>query len=202
MSSPMPSQWGDIDKIFAGSPTDLLTIGGLWVGPFGVELPEDVDEPLDPDLKNFGYISDKGVDIQINDQTRPLDVWGGDQIGQFRDKFGVAYSLELFQVLSPEVNAGIFGAGNVSTAAANAQHGARMKVLLNSKLPPKCSLVLDAYYEEKAIRQVASCCQRGDIDKLTLVHNAPLMFKPTFQALRGRDGNHVVQYTDDGVKAA
>ena len=36
---------------------------------------------------------------------------------------------------------------------------------------------------------------------ITLVHNAPMTFEPTFKALRCTDGNHVIQYTDDGVFA-
>lgn len=195
----MTTPWGDIDKVFAASPTDLLTIGGLWVAPYGTALPTDVDTPLDAAFKNLGFISDKGVKVKIDDQTKPLEVWGGDEIGAFRDKFAVEYSTELFQVLSPELNAAIFGAANVSTAAATALHGARMKTLINAKLPPKCSLVLDAFYEDKAVRQVAACCQRSGIGDLVLVHNAPMTFEPTFKALRGTDGNHVIQYTDDGV---
>lgn len=199
MTDVMPSPWGDVTKIFAGSPTDLMTIGGLWFAPFGTALPDDVDAPLDPAFTNLGFISDKGVKVKIDDQVKPIYVWGGDRIGTLRDTFAVDYSMELFQVLSPEVNAAIFGSANVTTAAATDLHGARMKTLISTRLPPLCSLVLDAYYEDKSIRQVAACCQRGGISDLTLVHNAPLVFEPTFTALKGTDGNHVVQYTDDGV---
>jgi hypothetical protein len=198
MTAPMPSPWGDLSAIFAGSPTDLMTIGGLWFAPFGTTLPTDVDTPLDPAFTNLGFISDKGVKIKIDDQTKPIDVWGGDEIGELRDKYMIEYSMELFQILSPAVNAAIFGTGNVTTAAANALHGNRMKVLLNNKLPVKCCLVLDAFYEDKALRQVASTVQRAGISDMQLVHNAPLLFEPTFKVLRGTDGNHVVQYTDDG----
>lgn len=198
MTSPT-TQWGDLDKIFAASPTNLLTIGGLWVAPYGTTLPTDVDAPLDAAFKNLGFISDKGVKVKIDDQTKSIDAWGGDRIGTLRDKYAIEYSMDLFQVLSPEVNAAIFGADHVSTAPASPEHGARMKVILNNQLPPKCSLVLDAFYEDKAIRQVASVAQRGNLGDLQLVHNTPLMFTPTFVVLKGKDGNHVLQYTDDGV---
>ncbi|AOZ64353.1 hypothetical protein SEA_MARCOLIUSPRIME_14 [Mycobacterium phage Marcoliusprime] len=193
--------WGDVTKVFAASPSDLETVGGLWYAPFGTPLPTDVDEPLDDAFKNLGFISVEGVTVKIDDQTKPIEVWGGDEIGALRDKFAIEYSMKLFQVLSPEVNAAIFGAGNVSTAEATALHGARMKVLINNKLPKRCSLVLDSVYEDKIIRQVAQIAQRAGLADLKLVHNEPMAFEPTFKVLKGTDGNHVIQYSDDGVIA-
>ncbi|QFG14064.1 major tail protein [Mycobacterium phage Curiosium] len=197
-----PASWGDVTKVFAASPSDLETVGGLWYAPFGTTLPTDVDEPLDVKFKNLGFISADGVTIAFDDQTTPIEVWGGDEIGTLRDKFAIDYSMNLFQVLSPEVNAFIFGDGNVSTAAATAAHGARMKVMINSKIPKRVSLVLDSVYEDKIIRQVAQIAQRSSLADLTLVHNAPLALNPTFRVLKGTDGNHVVQYSDDGVTVA
>lgn len=199
MTSPAPTSWGDASKIFAASPSDLETVGGLWFAPYGTPLPTDVDQPLDAAFKNLGFISADGVGIKFDDQTKPIEVWGGDEIGQLRDKFSIEYSMKLFQVLSPEVNAAIFGADNVSTSAATAQHGARMKVIINSKLPKRCSLVLDSVYEDKMIRQVAAIAQKSGIGDLKLVHNEPMAFEPTFKVLKGTDGNHVIQYSDDGV---
>lgn len=200
MTSPSPV-WGDVSKVFAASPTDLTTVGGLYVAPFGTPLPEEVDAPLNAAFANLGYISADGVKIKVDSSTKPIDVWGGDEIGTLRDKYAIEYSMMLFQVLSPEVNAVIFGEDNVSTQAATAQHGARMRVLLNSRLPKRASLVLDSYYENKAIRQVAQIAQLSDIGDIKMVHNEPLTFEPTFKVLRGTDGNHVIQYSDDGVIA-
>ena len=194
-----PDIWGDVSKVFAASPTDLTTVGGLWVAPYGTALPEDVDEPLDAAFKNLGYIGPDGVKVKIDSSTKPIEVWGGDEIASLRDKYAVEYSMKLFQVLSPEVNAVIFGSDAVSTTNATSQHGERMRVILSSKLPPRCSLVLDSFYGDKAIRQVASLAQLSDIGDIMLVHNEPLTFEPTFKVLRGTDGNHVIQYSDDGV---
>ncbi|AIM50349.1 major tail protein [Mycobacterium phage Omnicron] len=202
MTAPVePTSWGDVSKVFAASPSDLETVGGLWYAPFGTPLPTDVDEPLHASFKNLGFISADGVSIKFDDQTKPIEVWGGDEIGQLRDKFAIEYSMKLFQVLSPEVNAAIWGDGNVSTAAATQTHGARMKVFINSKLPKRCTLVLDSVYEDKMIRQVAQCAQKSGLADLKLVHNEPMAFEPTFKVLKGTDGNHVVQYSDDGVIA-
>uniref|UniRef100_A0AAU8GP53 Major tail protein n=1 Tax=Mycobacterium phage Pharb TaxID=3136626 RepID=A0AAU8GP53_9VIRU len=196
-----PASWGDFTKVFAASPSDLETVGGLWFAPFGTPLPTDVDEPLDEAFRNLGFISVAGVTVKFDDQTKPIEVWGGDEIGELRDKFSIQYSMSLFQVLSPEVNAAIFGDGNVSTAAATEAHGARMKVMINSKLPKRCSLVLDSVYEDKMIRQVAQIAQKSGLADLKLVHNEPMAFEPTFKVLKGTDGNHVIQYSDDGVIA-
>lgn len=198
MTAPDPT-WGDVSKVFAASPSDLTTVGGLYVAPYGTALPDDVDAELDAAFKNLGYISADGVSITIDSNTNPIEVWGGEEIGTLRDTYSIEYSMQLFQVLSPEVNAAIFGEDNVSTTAATATAGNRMRVILNSKLPPRCSLVLDSFYENKAIRQVASLAQLSDLGDITLTHNAPLMFEPTFKVLKGADGNHIVQYSDDGV---
>lgn len=200
MTTPAPSALGNLDEIFAASPSDLTTAGGLWFAPFGTALPTDVDAPLDVAFKNFGFVSNKGVKVKIDGKTNPIEVWGGDEIGSLRDKFAVEYSMSLFQVLSPVVNAAIFGAGNVSTAAATASHGKRLKVAITSKLPKRCSLVLDAVYEDKIIRQVAPAAQLSDLSDITLVHNEPMALEPTFRVLKNpADGVHVWQYSDDGV---
>jgi hypothetical protein len=197
----MPEIWGDVTKVFAASPSDLTTVGGLYVAPFGTELPDDVDAPLDAAFKNLGYISADGVSITIDSATNPIEVWGGDEIGSLRDTYSIEYSMQLYQVLSPEVNAALFGDDNVSTEVATDTLGARMRVLLNSKLPPRMSLVIDSFYENKAIRHVAQIAQLSDLGDITLVHNEALRLEPTWRVLRGTDGNHVIQYSDDGVIA-
>ena len=110
--------------------------------------------------------------------------------------------MSLYQVLSPHVNAVIFGDGSVTTAAATAEHGNRMKVAIGSRMPKIASLVLDAFFEDKMIRQVAELVQMSDIDDITLVHNEPMAFQPTFSVFRGSNGDHVVQYSDDGQRVA
>lgn len=197
MTSPDP--WGDVTKVFAASPTNLTTTGGLYVAPFGTPLPEDVDDVLDAAFVNLGYVSADGVTLNIDSATTPIEVWGGDEIATLRDTYSIELTATLFQVLSPEVNAALFGDDNVTTAAATQSAGNRMKVLLNSKLPPRISLVVDSFYEQRAIRHVAQIAQLQDLGDIQLVHNAPLQFETTFRVLRGTDGNHLIKYTDDGV---
>lgn len=198
MTAPDPV-WGDVSKVFAASPSDLTTVGGLYIAPFGTELPDDVDAPLDAAFVNLGFISADGVSITIDSSTTPIEVWGGDEIGTLRDSYSIEYSMQLYQVLSPEVNAAIFGDENVSTQAATSTQGARMRVILNSRIPKRCSLVVDSFYEDKQIRQVAQIAQLSDLGDITLVHNEPMRLEPTFRVLKGTDGNHILQYSDDGV---
>lgn len=195
------SELGDIEQIFAASPSDLTTTGGLWVAPFGTALPTDIGEDLDPAFKNFGFVSSDGCKVKIDGSTTPIEVWGGEQIGALRKKFSISYSMSLFQVLSPHVNASIFGSNAVATADATSVHGNRMRVLMTAKLPPKCSLVLDAVFEDKLIRQVAEIAQLSDLGDIKLVQDAPMAFEPTFTVFRGRNGVHVAQYSDDGKVA-
>lgn len=199
-----PTPLGDYSQVFAATPSGLQVAGGLYVAPWGTPLPTDVDEPLHEDFEagRFGYVSSDGVSIKIDGSTKPIEIWSGEEIGALRDKFAIQYSMGLYQVLSPHVNAMIFGDGNVSTAAATTEHGNRMRVAMNSRMPKRASLVLDAFFEDKSIRQVAEIVQMTDIDDIKLVHNAPMSFNPTFRAYRGTDGNHVVQYSDDGQKLA
>jgi hypothetical protein len=68
----VPENWGDVTKVFAASPSDLTTVGGLYVAPFGTVLPDDVDAPLDAAFKNLGYISADGVSITIDSATNPI----------------------------------------------------------------------------------------------------------------------------------
>lgn len=205
MTTPTPgnvSQLGDYNQVFAATPSGLQTAGGLYVAPAGTPLPDDVDEPLHVKFKSLGYVSSDGVTIAIDGSTTPIEVWSGERIGSLRDAFSIEYSMSLYQVLSPHVNAVIFGDGSVTTAAATAEHGNRMKVAIGSRMPKIASLVLDAFFEDKMIRQVAELVQVSDIDDITLVHNEPMAFQPTFSVFRGSNGDHVVQYSDDGQRIA
>lgn len=202
MSTPIPAPLGDYAHVFAATPSGLQTAGGLYVAPAGTMLPTDVDEPLDPLFKSLGYVSSDGVTISIDGSTTPIEVWSGERIGSLRDAFAIEYSMSLYQVLSPHVNAVIFGDGSVSTSPATIDQGNRMKVAISSRMPAMASLVLDAFFEDKAIRQVAELVQMSDIDDITLVHNEPMAFQPTFSVFRGANGDHVVQYSDDGQKIA
>lgn len=197
MTSPDP--WGDVSKVFAASPTNLTTTGGLYVAPFGTPLPTDVDDVLNAAFQNLGYVSADGVSLNIDSATTPIEVWGGDEIATLRDSYSIELSATLYQVLSPEVNAALFGDDNVTTAAATSTLGNRMRVLLNSKLPPRVSLVIDSFYEDKSLRHVAQIAQLSDLDDITLVHNEALSLSVVFKVMRGTDGNHLIQYSDDGA---
>lgn len=197
MTSPDPT-WGDVNKVFAASPTSLTTVGGIYVAPFGTNLPDDVDAVLDPAFINLGYVSADGVTINIDSSTTPIEVWGGDEIATLRDSYSIELTATLYQVLSPEVNAALFGDDNVQTAVATGAAGNRMRVLLNSKLPPRVSIVVDSFYENKAIRHVGQIAQLSDLGDIQLVHNSALSLECTFKVMRGTDGNHLVKYSDDG----
>ena len=201
MTSPDPT-WGDVTKVFAASPTNLTTTGGLYVAPFGTPLPDDVDAVLDAGFINLGYVSADGVTLNIDSSTTPIEVWGGDEIATLRDSYSIDLTATLFQVLSPEVNAALFGDDNVTTAAATESAGNRLRVLLNSKLPPRVSIVVDSFYENRAMRHVGEIAQLQDLGDIQLVHNAPLQFECTFRVLRGTDGNHLIKYSDDGQFAS
>lgn len=203
MTAPVvPSPLGDYSQVFAATPSGLQTAGGLYIAPAGTPVPDDVDEPLSAAFKSLGYVSSDGVTISIDGSTTPIEVWSGERIGSLRDAFAIEYSMSLYQVLSPHVNATIFGDGSVTTSAATVEHGNRMKVEISSRMPKMATLVLDAFFEDKSIRQVAELVQMSDIDDITLVHNEPMAFQPTFSVFRGTNGVHVTQYSDDGQKIA
>ncbi len=197
MSQPVAT-WGDPTKLFAASPADLVIVGGVWFAPYGTPLPTDVDEPLDGAFQNLGYVGVDGVTITVNDETTPIEVWGGDEVGALRDTFSIEYEVPLLQVLSPTVAAAAWGEEAVSTSPATASQGNRMRVLINNKIPKRCSLVVDSVYEDKRLRQVAAIAQKSSIGEMKLVHNEVLSYTVTWKVLRGPEGHHVAQYSDDG----
>lgn len=195
--------WGDLSEIFAATPTGFEVAGGLWFRPFDKDFDPEEDVDLDTDLAddgwtNLGYVSPDGVQVKLDDQTTPIVVWGGDEIDHLRDKFGVEVSAELYQALSPEVNAAVFGEDLVSTANATAQHGKRMKVAITSAIPPLSTLLVEAFYNDAFIRQIIPAARRSGLDDLTLVHNKPLALKPTWRTVRSPSGKHLITHTDDG----
>lgn len=204
MTTPVET-WGDLTDLFAASPTGFEVAGGFWFRAFDKDFSPEDDVDLDTDLQdpdsgwtNLGYVSAEGVKTKVDDKTNPIEVWGGDEIGQLRDKFGIEFTVELYQSLSPKVNAAVFGDDMVSTAAATAMHGKRMKVAITSAIPPLCTLLIESFYNDKHMRQVVPGAQRSGLDDLTLVHNKPLALKPTWRTVRTPSGKHLIIHTDDG----
>lgn len=203
------SDLGDYSKVFAASPEGISVVGGLWVAPFGSELPDDVDADLSelkgPDgtttdvYTNLGYISVDGSTLKIDGKTKPIEIWSGREIGSMRDGFPVSLSMKLLQVLDPHVNATIFGEDAVSTTAATKTAGARMKVEISSKLPDRITLVLDSFFEDKSLRQVMEIAQVDELGDIKEVHNEVMAFEPTFKIFPGSTGKNVIRYSDDGV---
>lgn len=210
MTTPVaPETWGDLTELFAASPTGFEVAGGLWFRAFDPGFNPEDDVDLDTDLRdpasgwtNLGYISADGVPTKLDDQTNPVQVWGGGEIMQLRDKFGVEITAELYQSLSPKVNAAVFGDSMVSTAVATALHGKRMKVAITSAIPPICTLLTESFFGEKHMRQLIPGAQRSGLDDLTLVHNKPLSLKPTWRTVQTPSGKHLIIHTDDGVKSS
>ncbi len=202
------SDLGDYSKVFAASPEGIDVVGGLWVAPYGSQLPDDVDADLSiltgPDgtadvYKNLGYISSDGSTLKIDGKTKPIEIWSGREIGSMRDGFPVSLSMKLLQVLDPTVNATIFGADAVSTTVATASAGNRMKVEISSKLPDRVTLVLDSFFEKKSLRQVFEIAQVDELGDIKEVHNEVMAFEPTFKVFPGSTGKNVIRYSDDGV---
>jgi len=204
MTSPAPAEtWGDLTELFAASPTGVEVAGGLWFRPYDRDFNAAEDVDLDTDLAatgwtNLGYISADGVGQKVDDNTSPIEVWSGDEIGQLRDKFGIEITAELYQFLSPKVQAAVWGDDMVSTAEATAMHGKRMKVAITSAIPPRCTLLTESFYNDAFMRQVIPGAQRSGLEDLTLVHNKPLSLKPTWRTVRTPSGKHLIIHTDDG----
>lgn len=202
MTAPVET-WGDLTELFAASPTGFEVAGGLWFRRYDRDFDPVEDVDLDTDLAatgwtNLGYISAEGVGQKVDDTTSPIEVWSGDEIGQLRDKFGIEITAELYQFLSPVVQAAVWGDDMVSTAAATAMHGKRMKVAITSAIPDRCTLLTESFYNDAFMRQVIPGAQRSGLEDLTLVHNKPLSLKPTWRTVRTPSGKHLIIHTDDG----
>lgn len=208
MTAPVPQTWGDNTKVFAASPAAFEVAGGFWVRPYDKTFDASEDVDLDTDLHavdsgwtNLGYVSADGVQVKVDDSTSPVEVWGGGEILQLRDKFGIEITAELYQALDPKVWAATIGEDWVSTAVATSTQGTRMKVEITPVIPGANTLLIESFFEDKYMRQVIPCAQRSSLDDLTLVHNKPMSLKPTWRTLRTPSGKHLIIHTDDGVKS-
>ena len=207
MTSPTPAQtWGDITKVYAASPTGFEVAGGFWIRPYDPTFNPAEDVDLDTDLHaansgwtNLGYVSADGVQIKVDDNTSPVEVWGGGEIAQLRDKFAVEITAELYQALDPKAWAAVIGEDWVSTAAATSSTGARMQVSITPIMPGINTILIESFYGDKYMRQIVPAAQRSSLDDLTLVHNKPLSLKPTWRTLQNQYGKHLIIHTDDGV---
>jgi hypothetical protein len=191
---------GDVKEIFAGSPIGINVYGGIFWLPLSATLPTDATSALPAEALPLGFVSEDGVTVTTDRAGDPIIAWGGDKIAYLQKSFGISWKFKLYQLLNATAAAVAYGDANVVAAPGSPTAGASLSIKQNSAMLDLGAFVIDSYYAEKKVREVAPYARPTQIGDLVLVHTALSALDLTIELFPDDTGNVAYRYTDDGVK--
>ena len=199
MSAPLTSA-GKVQELFAGSPIGVNVYGGVYFLPLGAPIPTDATTALDASAVHLGFVSEDGITITTDRSGDPTIAWGGDKVAYLQSSFGISWNLKLLQFFNPDVARFAYGNANVAEIAANSVHGKQLVIKQNSQMLDLGCFVIDSFYGQKKVREVAPYARPTELGDLTLVHTELSAIEGTIELFPDDDGNAAYRYTDDGAK--
>ena len=199
MSAPLTSA-GKVQELFAGSPIGVNVYGGIYFLPLGAPIPTDATTALDASAVHLGFVSEDGITITTDRSGDPTIAWGGDKVAYLQSSFGISWNLKLLQFFNPDVARFAYGNANVAEIAANSVHGKQLVIKQNSQMLDLGCFVIDSFYGQKKVREVAPYARPTELGDLTLVHTELSAIEGTIELFPDDDGNAAYRYTDDGAK--
>lgn len=202
---------GDINQLFAGSPTLPNVTGGVFIGPLGLELPPAADPFIDATthsnaLKNVGYVSEDGVTGSEDRSINEVAAWGGEIIAYLQESFSVEWSMKLLQIMNPDIARLAYGDDNVAVTEATEAHGNLLAIKINKNMLPKKTVWVDSFYADgdkvKRMRWVAPIAQVSEKGDFQTVHTDITGHELTLKLLPDAQGNNAYIYLDDGQVVA
>jgi hypothetical protein len=198
----------DTTQIYAAEPT----VGGsIFVGPLGTPAPAEPDDPsgataeLDAAMIDLGDVGDSGFTEKTDRRITRKRNFGGKVVKVLQTEFGKTYELVFLESMNADVLKAIYGAANVTVAAADSTHGVQVVVRKNAKRLPHQVWVVDtidsslgADEDHPALwRSYIPDGQIVDTGDVKVVHSDTIEYKVTIEAFE-TEGNHVITWTDDG----
>lgn len=199
MSAPLTSA-GKVSELFAGSPIGVNVYGGIYFLPIGVPVPTDATTALPSESVHLGFVSEDGITITTDRSGDPTIAWGGDKVAYLQSSFGISWNLKLLQFFNADVARFAYGNANVAEIAANSMHGKQMVIKQNSQMLDLGCFVIDSFYGQKKVREVAPYARPTELGDLTLVHTELSAIEGTIELFPDDNGNAAYRYTDDGAK--
>jgi hypothetical protein len=179
-----------------------LASGVCFVGPLGTAPPTDARTALDAAMIDLGYT---GVDGFTEKNDRRVDLkrsFGGKVVKVVQTEYSASLDFTLMESLNGLVLQAIFGNANVTITAANATHGAQVRVYKNGRKLPHQAWCIDTRDDETGAlyRNWVSDGQITTVADIKVVHSDVIEYRITLECFETEVGNdNIVTFTDDNV---
>lgn len=186
----------DATKVAAGTP---LVTGGILAAPLGTALPTSTDATLNVAFTALGYASEDGL-VQSGDAASTTDIkaWGGATVASLTDTaMTKRYTFSLIEMFNEDVNAFIYGTGNVVVTAAASGQGTKFAIEDKGEEPGPYAMVFDMKYGDKRMRLVVPNGTVKVLSERPYVDSDVTGWECEVTCIADADGTYVYRYTED-----
>jgi hypothetical protein len=190
---------GNVGYVILPSPKDLPTIGGLFRGPLGAEIP-DATMTIDPLMVNLGFVAEDGIDEKEDRPTTKIFAWGGDIVASPQDSYSLTEMFTLYEFLNPDVAKAAYGDENVTVTAATTTAGSKMSIVMTSDVFDMYTWCIDTYgVGGKRVQKFVPLGQVVTKDTQKTNHKTVLAHRLTVECFPDSSGKYAYIRTDDGI---
>jgi hypothetical protein len=188
----------DSSEVLIGKP---LVTGGIWCAPLGTALPVNAYSPLDAAFVSLGYVSKEGLKLTPELSTVDITEWGGATVRKLLDTFSGMLSWSMLQFGPTSLRVAL-GDDNVTTVAANTEHGNLYAAKIGAHLPPRKVWVFEMKDNLHKIRVVDPIGQITSFEEITFATSDAIQVPVQLTTYPDESGENVYIYGDDGLLAA
>ena len=186
----------DTSYVLVGAP-DQSTTGAICTAPIGTALPTSASDILNTAFKDSGYVSDDGLELNIDISTNDIADWAGSIIRKVAKSSDNTIDFSLISA-DKEGLCQCFGDENVTATAANATHGAQLAVSLGATLPAPKSWAFKMKDGIHKVLLVLPNAQLTKWGKINFKASDAIKLNPTLSCYPDASGKSVYIYFDDG----
>lgn len=184
-------------KVFAPTPLQSATTGAVAVAPEGTAMPADARTALASAWDDGGYVSEDGLSVTITRSTTPIRDWSKAAVRNLLTEFGGAIAVAFLQVDEFAAKR-MFGANNVSVAAATATSSEIIKISIGAELPPIEAWCFSMKDGNARIRVCVPRGQMTDVNQIDFKPDAGNVIGGTLTAYDDGTGKSIYFIYDDG----
>lgn len=185
--------------VFVGAPDQGVT-GAVLVGPETDIIPEFIDDFVEEELDDSGYIGPDGITITPNDSTTSITDWSGAEVRRLLSGFTGDVAIPFLALDEFAANA-YFGADQVDVEAATDSHGTRMRMALGRHELPVQAWYFKIKDGDRAVLVMLPHAQVTQRSEITLSSQQAIILSATLACYPDTAGNSIYIFTDDGVFA-
>lgn len=148
-----------VTYVSAGKPAEG---GAIYRAPLGTALPKTATESLNAAFVGLGYCSDDGLTNSNTAESEDVNAWGGDPVLNIQTSKPDNFTVNLLEVLNPDVLKAVYGDDNVTGTLETG-----ITVNANSDEPQEAAWVVDMVMRGGALKRIvlpdAKISEVGDI---------------------------------------